>query len=88
VGVLKMNPFITYTHLGTDFGFHGPGGALHHLGPGQRQPVAGKSIRLGGHVDCSLAGIAVAPGGDNGFPGLLPDLITAAAQPQIHALAR
>lgn len=25
IGALKINPFVAYTHLGTDFGFHGPG---------------------------------------------------------------
>ena len=24
-GIHRINPFVTYTHLGTDFGFHGPG---------------------------------------------------------------
>ncbi|MBL9116394.1 MAG: hypothetical protein JNJ83_15410 [Verrucomicrobiaceae bacterium] len=25
-GSLAINPFVSYTHIGTDFGFHGPGG--------------------------------------------------------------
>lgn len=85
VGVLKMNPFITYTHLGTDFGFHGPGERFITWDQGS------VSLSLENQSDWagmwhSLAGMAIAPEETMDFQACYPGLITAAAQPQINAL--
>ena len=85
VGVLKMNPFITYTHLGTDFGFHGPGERFITWDQGS------VSLSLENQSDWagmwhSLAGMAIAPEETMDFQACYPGLIVPAAQPQINAL--
>lgn len=85
VGVLKMNPFITYTHLGTDFGFHGPGERFITWDQGS------VSLSLENQTDWagmwhSLAGMAVEVGETLDFQACYPAEIVPACQPQINAL--
>ena len=85
VGVLKMNPFITYTHLGTDFGFHGPGERFITWDQGS------VSLSLENQSDWagmwhSLAGMAMEIGETMDFQACYPPDILPACQPQIHAL--
>lgn len=85
VGVLKLNPFITYTHLGTDFGFHGPGERFITWDQGA------VCLSLENQADWagmwhSLAGLAVSAEETLDFQACYPDLIAPAAQPMINAL--
>lgn len=82
---LKLNPFIAYTHIGTDFGFHGPGERFITWQPGS------VSVSLEGNAEWagmwhSLAGLASDPFAILDFEQCYPSLISAAAQPKITAL--
>lgn len=82
---LRINSFVAYTHLGTDFGFHGPGERFITWNPGR------VTVSLEGNTEWagmwhSLAGLASDPFSVLDFENCYPSMITAAAQPKITAL--
>lgn len=84
-GGLKLNPFIAYTHLGTDFGFHGPGERFISWQQGS------VTVSLEGNAEWagmwhSLAGLGSDPFSILDFENCYPALISSAAQPKITAL--
>jgi hypothetical protein len=84
-GALKINPFVAYTHLGTDFGFHGPG---ERFITWQQHRVC---VTLENNTDWagmwhSLAGLAGDATESFNFERCYPAIIGPAFQPKINAL--
>ncbi|MBL9130412.1 MAG: hypothetical protein JNG86_04385, partial [Verrucomicrobiaceae bacterium] len=85
-GTRRLNSFTTYTHLGTDFGFHGP--AEHEIEWVEDRVTA----RLGQQPDSwagmwhSLAGQAKRPEKAMDFMRAFPEPITPAFQPRVSAV--
>lgn len=85
-GTLRLNSFVAYTHLGTDFGFHGP---AQHTIQWQTDEIC---AQLSQEPDCwaglwhSLAGLAREPDTTLDFSAPWPDLISPAFQPRISSL--
>ncbi len=85
MGRLTINPFIAYTHLGTDFGFHGPG--EHLMNWNHRQ----LSLRLENTSEWagmwhSLAGLARSSEEVMDFSRLYSELIAPDVQPHVSSL--
>ena len=85
VGVLKINPFVAYTHLGTDFGFHGPGERF-ITWQQHRVYLALENEQDWAGMWHSLAGLANNPADVFNFERSYPELIETAYQPKINAL--
>jgi len=85
-GTKRLNSFTAYTHLGTDFGFHGP--AEHDI-EWQRDEI---SVRLGQEPDAwagmwhSLSGLARESARALNFAAAWPDFISAKYQSRISCL--
>ncbi len=82
---LKLNPFIAYTHLGTDFGFHGPGERFITWHDHQVCLSLESSTEWAGMWH-SLSGLASDPSEVLDFAQCYPGLIVPAAQPRVTAL--
>lgn len=83
-GMHRMNPFITYTHLGTDFGFHGPGEGTITWCDG-RVSLAPQGEDWAGMWH-SLAGQAMDSTQVLDFDHCYPPMVSAALQPSISEL--
>lgn len=83
--VLKLNPFVSYTNLGTDFGFHGPGEA-HLLWELRevRAPLSGSEDWAG--MWHSLSGLAAVPGQALDPLRFYTPLVVDAAQPRLASV--
>lgn len=85
-GKKRLNSFVSYTHLGTDFGFMGP--AEHDI-EWQRDEIC---VHLGQEPDAwsgmwhSLAGLARAAGEPLNFMAAWPSMIEPRYQPRISSL--
>lgn len=85
-GTKRLNSFTAYTHLGTDFGFHGP--AEYDIS-WQSDEIC---VNLGQEPDCwaglwhSLSGLAREPGKTLNFAAAWPDFIAARYQPRISSI--
>ncbi len=84
-GMHRLNPFITYTHLGTDFGFHGPGESAISWCDGR------VSLALQGGEEWagmwhSLAGQATDDSQVLNFDHCYPPMVAAAMQPSVSEL--
>ncbi|RFC42746.1 MAG: hypothetical protein DVB23_002973 [Verrucomicrobia bacterium] len=82
----SLNPFVSYTHLGTDFGFHGP--AEHQLVWDNGRisaDLTGQDAWVG--MWHSLAGLAASASESLDFAAPYPAPIRAASQPKITSLA-
>lgn len=85
-GTRRLNTFLSYTHLGTDFGFHGP--AEHEI-EWVRDEV---SVNLTQQPDAwagmwhSLAGLAKQPDAIMDFERAFPEMIAAPFQPRVVGL--
>lgn len=85
-GTRRLNSFVAYTHLGTDFGFHGP---AEHTLQWQSDEIC---VFLGQEPDAwaglwhSLDGLAREPGRSLNFAAAWPALIRPPYQPRISSL--
>ncbi len=84
-GAHRINPFIAYTHLGTDFGFHGPG-ERSILWQDRSVCVSLENNSEWAGMWHSLAGLAADPTATLNFARCYPSLIVDSAQPKITAL--
>ncbi len=84
-GDLILNAFIAYTHIGTDFGFHGPGERFIHW-QDRRVCLALKGTNDWVGMWHSLAGMASANDESMNFDACYPSFILKEGQPQIRAL--
>jgi hypothetical protein len=82
---LTLNPFIAYTHLGTDFGFHGPGERFITWHDHQVCLALDTPSDWAGMWH-SLAGLASASNEVLDFSRCYPDLILPEAQPSVASL--
>ncbi len=82
-GIHRINPFVSYTHVGTDFGFHGPaeGGIVWEHGHICLSLENGDQWAGMWH---SLAGLAVEPREVLDFARCYPSLIREAMQPSVE----
>ena len=84
-GIHRINPFVTYTHLGTDFGFHGPGEPTITWCDGRVcLDLQGGSAWAG--MWHSLAGQAVDGSTVLNFDRCYPSMVEASAQPTVDQL--
>lgn len=85
-GTKRLNSFVAYTHLGTDFGFHGP---AQHTMQWQSDEIC---VHLGQEPDCwagmwhSLDGLAREPGKTLNFAAVWPEFIQPRFQPKISSI--
>jgi hypothetical protein len=84
-GTRKINPFIAYTHIGTDFGFHGPGERFMSWEHGR------VCVGLIGQAEWagmwhSLAGLAASPNETMNFSRYYPTWIVDEFQPEVTAV--
>jgi hypothetical protein len=84
-GKRKINPFIAYTHIGTDFGFHGPGERFMSWEPGR------VCVGLIGQAEWagmwhSLSGLASSPNETMNFSRYYPAWIVDELQPEVTAV--
>lgn len=84
-GMLHINPFVAYTNVGTDFGFHGPGERFIGWGDHDlRLDLESKDEWAG--MWHSLVGLASASNEVMDFARLYPDMILPSAQPRVTSL--
>jgi hypothetical protein len=85
-GTQRLNSFVSYTHLGTDFGFHGP---AEHTLQWQKNEIC---AHLGQEPDHwagmwhSLSGLARESEKVLNFSAIWPDVIRASSQPRIGSV--
>jgi len=84
--VTSVNPFVSYTHLGTDFGFHGPAESLLNWSNGQIEAdLTGLDLWAG--MWYSLEGMAASTGESLDFAAPYPAPVRPASQPKITKIA-
>ncbi|MBU6301358.1 MAG: hypothetical protein KGS60_07390 [Verrucomicrobia bacterium] len=83
--VTSLNPFVAYTHLGTDFGFHGPA-ERNLVWYGGRISVDLTGIDAWAGMWHSLAGLAASAGESLDFTAPYPAPVRASAQPRITSI--
>lgn len=85
-GTQRLNSFVAYTHLGTDFGFHGP---AEHTIQWQSDEIC---VHLGQEPDCwaglwhSLDGLARETGKTLNFDAVWPEFIKPRYQPRVTSI--
>ncbi|HEY1083488.1 MAG TPA: hypothetical protein VGE29_14565 [Prosthecobacter sp.] len=85
-GTKRLNSFVAYTHLGTDFGFHGP---AQHTIQWESDEIC---VHLGQEPDCwaglwhSLDGLARETGKTLNFAAAWPEFIRSKYQPKISSV--
>ena len=82
-GTHRINPFVSYTHIGTDFGFHGPGESGITWRDGNLCLSLRESQDWAGMWH-SLAGQAVESGEVLNFARCYPALLVPAVQPSVQ----
>lgn len=85
-GTKRLNSFVAYSHLGTDFGFHGPAEHTIQWETDEICAYLGQEPDAWAGVWHSLSGLAREPGKTLNFAAVWPDCISRRYQPRATAV--